>query len=93
MSLATESIIRHAGDIRAAEEARGVAATRGHVSGQMGLRGHSVGGVFPCVMYTQGKPEALTYWFISPDSARHGPYPDWLTAEGEALAWLENREV
>lgn len=84
MSLASESIIE-----------AGVTATRGHLSGNGGLRGHSVGGVFPCVVYASGNiHEAPPVWnFVSPDSEQHTGYSSYEEAESAARIWLEQREV
>lgn len=51
----------------------GVERTSGHVSGQMGLRGHSVGEYFPCVIYQKGTPDALTHWVLQPNGVHSGP--------------------
>nr|UVX49268.1 MAG: hypothetical protein [Bacteriophage sp.] len=89
-----KDMVDHAAAVRSLTEARGVAATRGHCAGQMGLRGHSVGGVFPCVMFQQGNPNtALTYGFISPDGVEHAQFGSWEDAYSAAQEWLEQREV
>lgn len=73
----------------------GVERTSGHVAGQMGLRGHSVGGVFPCVIYASGNiHEAPPVWnFRSPDGADHTGFISYEDAEAAAQIWLEEREV
>lgn len=95
MVLVSESIIEQAGAIREAEHLRGVAATRGHCAGNGGLRGHSVGGVFPCVIYASGNiHEAPPVWnFRSPDGVDHTDYVSYEDAEAAAQQWLEEREV
>lgn len=40
---------------------QGVASTKGHCAGNGGLRGHSVGGVFPCVIFQKGT-QSPEYW-------------------------------
>lgn len=78
--------------VRELEEARGIAATRGHCAGQMGLRGHSVGGVFPCVIYSYGNPNDVLIWgFISPDSEEHEGYISYDAAYTAAENWLAGR--
>ena len=89
-----EDMIDNAAVIRARTEARGVAATRGHCAGNGGLRGHSVGGVFPCVVFQQGNPNTLlTYGFISPDGVEHAQFGSWEDAYAAAQEWLRQREV
>lgn len=57
---------------------RGVAGTRGHCVGNGGLRGHSVGGVFPCVIYQKGHmPGRITFWVIQPNGVHAGPHISW----------------
>jgi hypothetical protein len=78
--------------IRELEEARGIAATKGHCAGNGGLRGHSVGGVFPCVIYSYGNPNNGLLWgFISPDSVEHEDYASYDAAYSAAEAWLKER--
>lgn len=64
----------------------GVAATKGHLAGNGGLRGHSVGGVFPCVIYQQGTFDDLYHWVQQPNGVKAGPF---LTYE-EAYASAES---
>ena len=52
----------------------GVSATAGHCAGNGGLRGHSVGDVFPVVVYQRGNPDSLTHWLRLPDGRDIGPY-------------------
>lgn len=56
------------------DKPRGVAATAGHCAGNGGLRGHSVGDIFPVVLYQRGNPEQLTHWLRLPDGRDIGPY-------------------
>ncbi|QBZ71519.1 hypothetical protein [Escherichia phage Lidtsur] len=95
MSLASESIVDVAALIHDEEEQRGVAATRGHLAGNGGLRGHSVGGVFPCVIYATGNIHAAPpVWnFKSPDGVEHTGFISYEDAEAAAQIWLEEREV
>lgn len=70
----------------------GVENTKGHVTGQMGLRGHSIGGVFPCVIYSYGNPNDVLVWgFISPDSEEHEGYASYDEAYAAAESWLDGR--
>lgn len=62
----------------------GVAATKGHVAGNGGLRGHSCGEVFPFVIYAQGTFDDLWYWVLQPNGLRIGPFKEWTKAEGLA---------
>lgn len=71
----------------------GVARTRGHCAGNGGLRGHSVGGVFPCVIFQRGNPESLTHGFRSPDGVEHGGFASYDDAYLAAGIWLDNRPV
>lgn len=73
----------------------GVAATKGHCAGNGGLRGHSVGGVFPCVIFAQGNIHAgpPSWYFRAPNGVNHGPYQDYDEAFAKAGKWLDNRPV
>lgn len=55
----------------------GVHNTRGHCMGNGGLRGHSVGEYFPCVIYQKGTPDALTHWVLQPNGVHAGPHATW----------------
>ncbi|QQM15449.1 hypothetical protein [Kosakonia virus Kc318] len=56
------------------EKLHGVMATRGHCVGNGGLRGHSVGELFPCVIYQKGIPGAVTWWVRQPNGVDAGPH-------------------
>ncbi|CUH74580.1 hypothetical protein AXI70_gp05 [Cronobacter phage Dev-CD-23823] len=56
------------------EKEHGTAATRGHCAGNGGLRGHSVGELFPCVIYQKGIPGAITWWVRQPNGVDAGPH-------------------
>lgn len=75
--------------------ATGVARTRGHCAGNGGLRGHSVGGAFPCVIYAQGNiHEAPPKWaFKAPDGSDHTGFHSYEDAYLAAGIWLDNRPV
>ncbi|CAK1256718.1 unknown function [Klebsiella phage vB_Kpl_K59PH2] len=64
----------------------GVAATAGHCSGNGGLRGHSVGDVFPVVVYQRGTPGFITHWLRLPDGRDIGPYHSYDDVH-RAAAW------
>lgn len=64
----------------------GVQSTAGHCSGNMGLRGHSVGDVFPVVVYQRGNPDSLTHWLRLPDGRDIGPYHSYDDVH-RAAAW------
>lgn len=62
----------------------GVQSTKGHCAGNGGLRGHSVGEAFPCVIMAVGNPHEKLVWrvvqpngFTTPDLAS---YDDALAA-------------
>lgn len=42
----------------------GVAATKGHLESNGGLRGHSVGHSFPYVVIAKGNPNTDLKWFV-----------------------------
>lgn len=64
----------------------GVAATAGHCAGNGGLRGHSVGDVFPVVVYQRGNPGFITHWLRLPDGRDIGPYHSYDDVH-RAAAW------
>lgn len=64
----------------------GVAATAGHCAGNGGLRGHSVGDVFPVVIYQRGTPGFITHWLRLPDGRDIGPYHSYDDVH-RAAAW------
>lgn len=64
----------------------GVAATAGHCAGNGGLRGHSVGDVFPVVVYQRGTPGFITHWLRLPDGRDIGPYHSYDDVH-RAAAW------
>lgn len=67
----------------------GTASTRGHCAGNGGLRGHSVGDVFPCVIVACGMPDSLTYqvWYPNGDKGRQ--WGSYQQAHDEAAFHLE----
>ena len=67
-------------------EPTGVAATAGHCAGNGGLRGHSVGDVFPVVVYQRGTPGFITHWLRLPDGRDIGPYHSYDDVH-RAAAW------
>lgn len=65
--------------------------TSGHCSGNGGLRGHSVGDVFPVVPYMRGNPNeigGLTYWLRLPNGQDIGPYYN-ADDQHRAAAWYK----
>ena len=72
----------------------GVENTKGHVTGQMGLRGHSVGGVFPCAIFARGNPNVKLDWcFLTPAGDEFDGFISYEDAYAAAQEWLEKREV
>lgn len=69
----------------------GVAATKGHCAGNGGLRGHSVGDVFPCVIYQQGTFDSLTHWVLQPNGVRVGPLANYDEAHAAARSFNDGR--
>lgn len=65
----------------------GVQNTKGHCAGNGGLRGHSCGPLFPCVIYAKGLFESLTYWVIQPNGVHAGPHATWDDAEATARSY------
>lgn len=63
----------------------GVQATKGHVAGNGGLRGHSCGEVFPFVVYQRGTPDDLYHWVLQPNGLRIGPFREYDKAENLAM--------
>lgn len=59
-------------------------ATAGHRSDQMGLRGHSVGDVFPMVLFMKGMFDDLTHWVLQPNGLEIGPFATYDKAHGLA---------
>lgn len=71
----------------------GVAATKGHISGQGGLRGHSVGDIFPYIVFAQGNPHVVggLRWRIrKPDGSVVGDYRHASTAHTIAKSMKES---
>lgn len=67
--------------------------TAGHCAGNGGLRGHSVGDVFPVVPYMRGTPhetDGLTYWLRLPDGRDIGPYYN-ADDQHRAAAWYKEQ--
>lgn len=64
----------------------GVASTSGHLASNGGLRGHSVGDVFPYVPYFKGNPHegALEQWVITP-KGKHLRVPN----DTSVAVWVE----
>lgn len=49
--------------------------TIGHKEEQMGLRGHSVGDVYPYIVFIKGNPNvALTWHVLHPNGVETGPF-------------------
>lgn len=70
---------------------RGVQATRGHLSANGGLRGHSVGGTFPVIMSMVGTMDNLHHLVTAPDGASLS-FKRRENALAAANAWLEGRK-
>lgn len=56
---------------------QGVASTRGHCAGNGGLRGHSVGSMFPYMIVLCGHPDAVTYQVWGPGGFRSRQFGSW----------------
>lgn len=90
-----QQIPKQIGDSQSGLCQTGVVRTRGHCAGNGGLRGHSVGGVFPCVIYATGNVhEAPPKWaFKAPDGSDHTGFDSYESAYLAAGIWLDNRPV
>lgn len=68
----------------------GVAATKGHLASNGGLRGHSVGDVFPVIISQAGTFDNLKTYVQAPDGCTHlvNNYEEGLEL---AHAWLDMR--
>lgn len=75
--LAIYDTLRFIEDVKKMEKLHGVMATRGHCVGNGGLRGHSVGRYFPCVIYIKGNPSQLTWWVRQPNGVDAGPHKSY----------------
>ena len=75
--LAIYDTLRFIEDVKKMEKLHGVMATRGHCVGNGGLRGHSVGRYFPCVIYMKGNPSQLTWWVRQPNGVDAGPHKSY----------------
>lgn len=64
-------VIHEIGEL-ADEMQAGVAATRGHLASNGGLRGHSVGDIFPYIHMYKG-PD-FEHWVRCPDGTEEGPF-------------------
>lgn len=58
--------------------------TLGHLSSNGGLRGHSVGSIFPWRILIQGTMDNLKYWVINPQGEKVGKA--WQTCDGAYVA-------
>lgn len=67
----------------------GVQNTKGHCAGNGGLRGHSVGDYFPCIIYQRGTPDNLTHWVKQPNGVDAGPMATWDDAAMAARSFNE----
>lgn len=57
-----------------------------HLAGNGGLRGHSVGDIYPWRIMAQGTFEALVWWVVNPQGKK---VSKWATPEGaQAVAEL-----
>ena len=65
----------------------GVNKTKGHIAGSAGLRGHSVGSVFPFVIMLMGNP--ARHYVQQPNGVRVGPFKSY----DEAEFWAGSMEV
>lgn len=103
--MAWESEQGHSTEKRTTAPISGVQSTKGHCAGNGGLRGHSVGEAFPCVIIAVGNPHEKLVWrvmqpngFITPDLAS---YDDALAAaksynnpvKDDQIYFLETRKV
>lgn len=70
----------------------GVQNTKDHCAGNGGLRGHSVGGVFPCVIYQKGIPGAITWWVRQPNGVDAGPHLTYEDAERSAESYNNGQD-
>ncbi|AZF88067.1 hypothetical protein HOU66_gp05 [Pectobacterium phage Arno160] len=68
----------------------GVASTKGHLAGNGGLRGHSVGGVFPCVIFQRGMHSPM-YWVLQPNGVESGPHVAYADAVSSAKSYNEGQ--
>ncbi len=71
--------------------ARGVERTSGHLSSNGGLRGHSVGELFPCSIYLQGTYDALKYRVKFPDGSSSDKFETYEEAHICAVEYLQER--
>lgn len=65
----------------------GVAATKGHLASNGGLRGHSVGDTFPYIVFAKGHPDNLVWSVRCPNGESIGEYPTAEYAESIALSF------
>lgn len=73
-------------------ELKGVTQTRGHLASNGGLRGHSVGDVFPVIISFAGTFDNLKRYVTAPDGASHLVNNDEEARE-LAEAWLMTRQL
>ena len=65
--------------------------TQGHLGSNGGLRGHSVGDIFPYIVFAEGKLDNLKYKIRTPDGNIVGEFNTFKDAENEAKQLLGNR--
>ena len=70
---------------------RGVSATKGHMTIQGGIRGHSAGDIFPYIIVLKGNfVDGFEYLLTGNGIEKVGrPYDTYDHAHREALGWLE----
>lgn len=66
--------------------------TAGHLGGNGGLRGHSVGGVFPQVIVAKGNPADLSWYVHSPDGTTSELFKEHDAAYAHAIK-LNEEEI
>ena len=53
----------------------GIEQTKGHTADGSGLRGHSVGELFPYILMGKGCPGNFGWYILCPNGDECGPYP------------------
>lgn len=64
---------------------RGVQLTKGHLSSNGGLRGHSVGEAFPFIVVACGNPECPLWYVRTPSGDKIGGWDNPKSAEDYAI--------
>lgn len=68
----------------------GIEQTKGHTADGSGLRGHSIGELFPYILMGKGAGDSFGWYIRSPNGEEFGPYTTTSQAYINGLAMKES---